>query len=128
MMSVFRSKWGIRFVLFGGLVLVWFGLQAYRRFVYRDQFTPRPVTSLPSAAQSPEQMRAMWRQRVEGIIQGYEQGKDASRARDALLGLTVAREDQEVHLRLVLALNAIVEKAADAELKWQEAKKAFERP
>lgn len=125
MTSVFRSKWGIRVVLFGFLVLAWFGLQAYRRVAYREQFISRPTPSA-SPARSLEETRAIWRQEAKRIVRMYDEEKEPTKARDALLGLTVTREDQEAHLRLVLALNALAEKNANADVKWQEAKKGFE--
>ena len=124
--SVFRQKWGIRLALFVFLVAIWFGLQAYRRFFVQEPTVLR-VPPAPVSAPSLEETRATWRQNVKRIVAMYDQDKQAERAREALLALTVAREDQEAHLRLVLALNALIEGASGADKKWQTAQALFEK-
>jgi len=124
--SLFHQKWGVRLTLFIFLVAIWFGLQAYRRLSSHDEYVPRAVPAT-APTRSVEEIRAAWRQDVERILKAYEQDRNATSARDTLLGLTVAREDQDAHLRLVLALNAVVEGVLDADKKWQAAKTAFEQ-
>jgi acylphosphatase len=93
--SLFRGRWAVRLLVFLGLLLVLFVLQ---RGFFRS--SPEAPVSSPSVRTSAE-MQQTWRSEVQTILRQYDQDQNAAKAREALLGLTVAREDQAKHLGLV---------------------------
>ncbi len=74
---------------------------------------------------SPEEVLRAWELGVKGAVQGYEQDKNALKARDLLLALRVPAEKREQHLSLVLALEAAIQQRKDAESRWQRAVEPF---
>ncbi len=120
--SVFRERWGIRLGVFASLCLVLLVL----RFHGQRRELSAPIAIIPPASvRSLAQIHIDWQKAVRDILTTYEQDHQAIRARDALLALTVAPTDQQTHLQLVLALNAVSEGASKADAKWKAAKQAF---
>lgn len=119
--SLFRGRWAVRLLVFLGLLLVLFVLQ---RGFFRS--SPEAGVSSPSVRTSAE-MQQTWRSEVQTILRQYDQDQNAAKAREALLGLTVAREDQAKHLGLVLAFHAVVERQSNAEASLLRARSEFER-
>ncbi len=63
--------------------------------------------ALPSRPAS--EIHREWKERVANILRVYDDTHDARVARDTLLALTVTRDDQTIHLQLVLAFQALVD-------------------
>lgn len=122
-LSIFRERWGVRLMVFAllCLVLLFLRLRTGSSTVTRDV----PPSPAPPLSVSSTQIHADWQTAVRSVIVSYEQDQEAAKARDALLGLRVVSTDQDIHLRLVLALNALAEQAVGAGAKWQSAKQAF---
>jgi hypothetical protein len=104
------------------LGVLFFGIQRWR--IYRA--TPKlfPTTA---PAHSSEEIRTNWKADVKRIVEQYDRDQNALVARDALIGLTVALEDQEAHLALVLALQAAIDGQKTAATQWQAAKQKLVR-
>lgn len=119
--SLFRGRWAVRLLVFLGLLLVLFVLQ---RGFFRS--SPEASVSSPSVRTSAE-MQQTWRSEVQTILREYDQDQNAAKAREALLGLTVTREDQAKHLSLVLAFHAVAERQSSAEATLLRARSEFER-
>lgn len=121
-LSLFGGRWGVRLLIFVllGVTFLILRMRNTQRFIEAPigKVAPLPTVSLA-------QMHTDWQKTVRDVAAHYEQDHDAARARDALLALTVAPADQSMHLRLVLALNALVEGASGAGAKWKEALQAF---
>lgn len=83
-----------------------------------------PVYTLPPE-RPPEQIRLEWKQGVEGVLAAYDQDQNASKARDALLNLSVTNEEKSAHLELVLAFQAAVDKKPTATSDLQKARQKF---
>ncbi len=128
---VVSQRWKIRLAIFGVLfgMLFILRLRTMQRSLHvRSIVSNSSVTSAvltQSAPVSLVQIHTDWHKAVETTLAVYVQDHAALRARDALLALTVAPVDQEVHLKLVLALTAVSENASDANKKWQAAERAF---
>ncbi len=120
--SLFRERWGVRLLVILGLLFILFVVQ-------RGFF--RPPSSEGAASRSNTRTAAQlsqgWRSEVQAILRQYDQDQNASKAREALLGLTVAREDQAKHLALVLAFNALSERQPKADELLAQARDGFER-
>ncbi len=119
--SVFRERWGVRLLVFLALLLVLFVLQ--RGFFRSSAGDTAPAPPVRTSAQ----MHQAWRAEVQAILGQYDQDQNAAKAREALLGLTVAREDQAKHLALVLAFNASSERQPNADELLAQARDGFER-
>ncbi len=120
MISLFQNRWGMRLTIFAILLLILFGLQ------WRARHSQAPTaSSTPIMAPSSAQIHATWQTNVQKILTDYDQNQSAIVARDGLLALTVARDDQPVHLQLVLAFNGLVEQVPDASVKLQTARDQF---
>jgi len=70
-------------------------------------------------------LRSKWQKSVSHILIEYDQKSDAQTARDALLGLQVPADAQEVHLDLVLAFQAEADARTNSSATMQEARAAF---
>lgn len=120
--SFAKRGWIIRIVVFLMLLAILFFLRSRSRSLVPSD----PSSSQPSVS-SVERHRE-WRSKVENILNDYDRTSNAAQARDGLLGLTVAPEDRDMHLKLVLAFQAVVDGASDASFKLQETRKEFLQP
>ena len=87
-----------------------------------------PMTAplnLPTRAAT--EIHTEWRTSVQRLLAQYDQDQNATAMRDALLRLTVAGEDRERHLALVLALNGVIGNDTKAKEKFAEVRQVFER-
>lgn len=114
--SLRLGKWALRIVIFLCLLVVLWVLQR-RKPVYLPSSPPGPVPAVSS-----EERHAVWQTSVASILEEYDRTKDATQARDALLSLVVTKEDQERHLRLVLAFQGLVDGTAKAAEALQQAR------
>ena len=121
-LSLFGRRWGIRILIFVLLGLALWALRIHN--ARRPMEAPIGKVAAPSSV-SLAQMHTDWQKIVRDTAARYEQDHDATRARDALLALTVAPVDQAMHLQLVLALNALVEGAPGADAKWKASLQSF---
>ncbi|MBP6945591.1 hypothetical protein KBD61_03695 [Patescibacteria group bacterium] len=119
--SFFRGRWAVRLLVFIALLLVLFVL---RRGFFRS--SPQGSAPTPPVRTSVE-LQQVWRSEVQTILRQYDQDRNAAKAREALLGLTVTREDQAKHLALVLAFNASSERQPNADELLAQARNGFER-
>lgn len=71
-------------------------------------------------------MHEDWQERVKDILRSYDEEKNAVSARDALLALTVSRDDQSTHLALVLAFNALAEGKTEGQRQLDEARRMLQ--
>lgn len=76
-------------------------------------------------ARSQAEIHRTWVQGVRKVLAAHDQDRDALKARDALLALSVRTDDQDVHLALVLALQGIMDGKVEAAQKLVEAQQAF---
>ncbi len=95
-MKLTRMHWVVIVVIVLGLI----GLVVQR--VYTR-------TAPAQQAFSSAELHAAWIARTQEIVRDYESNHDAARARDALLALRVAREDQQAHLDLVLRYERLID-------------------
>ncbi|MFA6429590.1 MAG: hypothetical protein WCV84_03790 [Patescibacteria group bacterium] len=113
---MFRGSWGsvgllvAVFLLGSGCVLPW-------------KRSAQPVVSTPTT----QDIRAAWNTGVSTTLVRFDTTKNAQEARDALLDLRVTAEDKEAHLRLVLAFQALLDKAKNAEALLKQAREAVEQ-
>lgn len=121
--SVFRERWGVRLGVILGLLLILFVIQ---RGFFRSPSSDGVVSR--SNTRTAAQLQQTWRSEVQAILRQYDQDQNAASARESLLGLTVAREDQAKHLALVLAFNASSERQPNADALLAQARDGFERP
>lgn len=117
--SLFHQRWGVRLGVFFVFLLLLFVLQ--RGFFRSSRVLP---ASVPARSISPQP--AEWRRQVRIVLERYDQDHRPDVARDALLQLTVGREDQAHHLGLVLAFNALAEGRPEAAQKLAQARQALE--
>ncbi|MBP7006204.1 hypothetical protein KBB27_03725 [Patescibacteria group bacterium] len=101
---------GLMFVVTTGAI-VWY---------VRDVSAPVVVPT-----RSAIEIRADWKTGVESIIQAYEGDRDAVKASQALLRLTVPSDGRDVHLMFALALEAARANKANATTDWQKAVTQF---
>lgn len=111
-------------VVFAGLILLIVAL-GLGGSIWRSTQQERSSTMVHG--QTPIEIRMEWRQQVQQIIEAYERDEDITKARDALLTLTVMSEDRETHLAFVLALEARRQRQPDADARWQQAMTKFQQ-
>lgn len=117
--SLFQQRWGVRLGVFFVFLLLLFVLQ--RGFFRSSTVSP---ASVPARSISPQP--AEWRRQVRIVLERYDQDHRPDVARDALLQLTVGREDQPRHLALVLAFHALAEGRPEAAQKLAQARQTLE--
>ena len=93
--------------------------------IYRV-LNPRFVEPLPPPVRSQEEMRASWIQGVQEALATYDREQDATKARDALLALSVRADDQESHLALVLAFQGLIDDRGGAARSLEKARQDFQ--
>lgn len=118
-----------RWVLVGLALVVlgcaaWFGLSYFHP---APSGTPVNTTSTQAAAPavSPEELRSTWIAGVSSTLAFYDGGGSPAEARDALLSLRVPGEFRDIHLDLVLAFQALVDKTVQAQILLEKARAAF---
>lgn len=76
---------------------------------------------------SQEGLHTQWKTQVTTILSVFDQDQNAAKAKQDLLNLHVAKIDQDLHLNLVLAMEAIYSKASDGMEKLTQARTEFEK-
>ena len=87
------------------------------------QTAPTATAPLRSMAE----IHSDWEVHARVIIEQYTHDQDATKARDALLALTVSNQDRDVDMALVLALEARRQHQADADMRWKKAMDDFSK-
>lgn len=84
----------------------------------------RLLPSRPTMGVTPsqEEIQQSWNVGVKRVIEEYESSKNAVQAKQQLLALTVPAHAREVHLALVLALEAKIQGRDDAETRLDAAR------
>lgn len=104
------------------VVLVSGGVALHTRYQKGSAISTAPVSN-----SSPTEIHAAWRTSVQVIFAEYDRTQDAEAAKNGLLALRVIAPDQEVHLALVLALQAVTESRAGAKQSLDLARQRFDR-
>ena len=118
--SLFGKRWGWRLLIIAVLCLVLFLLR------YRSVSLPNIVnTSAPSVVDQAE-LHQGWQGQVQVILDEYDVHHDPVNAQTSLLHLTVARQDQAVHLALVLAFYGLANSKPGSVEKLQQARRVFQ--
>lgn len=112
-----RSRFA--FVLVLVVIIVASGWAIYRAVNQRD------VELVAPPIRSQEEMSALWIQGVQETLASYDREQNATKARDALLALSVRADDQESHLALVLAFQGLIDARGGAASSLEKARQDF---
>lgn len=118
-MSNLSMRSRLVFLVLLGLLLIGVGFAIYR-VLHR-----LPDAPMAPPARTQEEIRADWSRGVQDALAEYDRTQDATKARDALLRLSVREADQSTHLALVLAFQGLIDRRANAAAALDQARRSF---
>jgi hypothetical protein len=93
---------------------------------WRQKKQPDEVIPLSAPVRTVEEVGSDWRSDVTRILSEYDRTQDARAAEQGFLALRVVEQDQDLHLKFVLAFHAIGESRPEGKVQLTEARRRFE--